>query len=127
MNKYLAVAARLLLAQIFLVSIIIQLSIIMNHPTGYDEYQIYLGQYGLPGIFAPLMILIQLGAGAALFLGFKTKISAIILAIYAVFVALTIKLHEPIQFMQYMAIAGGMLMLVLNPVTACSLDNLKKK
>ncbi len=127
MNQYLAALARILLSQIFLVSIIIQLSIILNTPSGYEQYQMYLGQYGLPGIFVPLMVLIQLVAGAALFLGFKTKTAAYVLSAYALFIAFALKLHEPIQFMQYLAISGGMLTLALNPTTACSIDKLLKK
>lgn len=127
MQKYLPVLARLLLAQIFLVSILIQLAIIFKTPTGYDDYLAYLGHFGLPGIFAPLMIIVQLVAGAALFLGFKTKLAANVLAGYAVFVAFALKLGEPIVFMQYLAIAGGMLLIGVNGPTACSLDNLRKK
>jgi len=57
-----------------------------------------------------------------LLLGYKTKVAALSMAIYAVIIA--VLLHLPL--LQYLAIAGGLLMLHLNPVTACSLDNLKK-
>lgn len=127
MEKITHVAARLLLAQIFLVAVIIQLSIILKTPAGYDNYQMYLGQYGLPGIFAPLMILIQLLGGIGLLLGFKTRLCANVLAAYAVFIAFVLKFNEPIIFMQYLAIAGGMLLLGLQESGPCSLDNLKKK
>ena len=126
MEKISLVAARLLLAQIFLVAIVIQLSIILKTPAGYEHYQIYLGQFGLPGIFAPLMILIQLLGGIGLLLGYKTRLSAYTLAGYAIFVALVLKLSEPIVFMQYLAIAGGMLLLAVHAPGPCSLDNLKK-
>ena len=126
MNKFIPVVARLLLAQIFLVAIVIQLTIIMNDPNGYENYRVYLGQYGLPGIFAPLMILVQLLGGAALLLGYKTRLAAFALAGYAVFVAFALKFNEPVIFMQYLAIAGGMLALTVIAPTACSLDNLKK-
>lgn len=126
MDKLIAVAARVLLAQIFLVVMIIQLMIIMKTPSGYDDYQVFLGQHGLPGIFAPLTIIIQLAGGAALFLGYKTRLSAFVLAGYAVFVALALHLNEPIVFMQYLAISGGLLALAKIAPTACSLDNLLK-
>ena len=126
MSKFIPVVARLLLAQIFLVAIVIQLTIIMNDPNGYENYRVYLGQYGLPGIFAPLMILVQLLGGAALLLGYKTRLAAFALAGYAVFVAFALKFNEPVIFMQYLAIAGGMLALTVIAPTACSLDNLKK-
>jgi putative oxidoreductase len=127
MNNFIPVVARLLLAQIFLVAIIIQLTIIMNDPNGYENYRIYLGQFGLPGIFAPLMILVQLFGGVALLLGYKTRLAAFVLAGYAVFIAFALKFNEPIVFMQYLAIAGGMLALTTIAPTACSLDNLGKK
>lgn len=127
MQKYLAVAARLLLAQIFLVAIVIQLMLITKNPDGYEQYLAYLAHFGLPGIFAPLMVLIQLVGGAALALGYKTRLAAYVLAGYAVFIAFVLKLGEPIAFMQYLAIAGGMLLLAVSGPTACSLDNLRKK
>ncbi|NOT68414.1 MAG: DoxX family membrane protein [Methylophilaceae bacterium] len=127
MNKLAGVLARILLAQIFLVSIIIQLAIITKNPEGYEAYRAYLGHFGLVGIFAPLMILIQLLAGTALLLGYKTRIFAFVLAAYALFVAFALKLDEPIIFMQYLAIAGGMLMLAINHKTAWSLDGLFNK
>ncbi len=126
MEKITLIAARLLLAQIFLVAIIIQLSIILKTPDGYTHYQIYLGQFGLPGIFAPLMILIQLLGGIGLLLGYKTRLSAYLLAGYAAFVAFALKFNEPIVFMQYLAIAGGMLLLAIREPGPYSLDNLKK-
>ncbi len=127
MNKMTGVLARILLAQIYLVSIVIQLGIILNNPEGYEAYRAYLGHFGLPGVFAPLMILIQLVAGAALFLGYKTRFAAYILAAYSLFVAFALKFNEPIIFMQYLAIAGGMLVLAINDKTALSLDSLLTK
>jgi len=77
---------------------------------------------GLASIFAPLIILVQLVGGSALLLGYKTKFFALVMAIYAI--VISILLHLPV--LQYLAIAGGLLMLYLNPTTACSLDNIKK-
>jgi putative oxidoreductase len=127
MDRFISVAARILLAQIFLVAVIIQLLIIMKTPTGYDDYQVFLGQHGLPGICAPLTIIIQLAGGTALFLGYKTRLSAFVMAGYAVFVAFALDFNEPIVFMQYLAISGGLLALAKIAPTACSLDNLFKK
>jgi putative oxidoreductase len=126
MDKIVAVAARLLLAQLFLIATIIQVMMITGHPDGYTAYQVYLGQYGLPGIFAPLTLIVQLLGSIALLLGFKTKLAAYVLAVYAMFVAFVMKLNEPIIFMQYLAIAGGMLMIAAQGRSPCSLDNLKK-
>jgi putative oxidoreductase len=130
MQHYLSAFARILLAQVFFVAILITISQISSNPNGYQAYTDYFAAHGLPGIFSPLTILIQFVFGLGLMLGFKTKICAYVLAVYAVFIALFIKLQEPgglILTLQYLAIAGGLLMLALHHHTACSLDNLKKK
>ena len=122
MQRYLTALARILLAQIFLLQIIMLIYGFFNNPNGYLEYQMGLGSLGLPGVFAPLIILINFVGGLALFLGYKTKFFALFLAIYAVIISFL--LHLPV--LQYLAIAGGLLMLYLHAETALSLDNLKK-
>lgn len=127
MNPYIPVAARLLLAQLFVATTVIQFSIFINDPNGYENFRVYLGQHGLAGIFAPLMILVQILGGAALLLGFKTRMAAWVMAGYAIFIAFALRLNEPILFMQYLAIAGGLMALAVISPTACSLDKLRKK
>jgi putative oxidoreductase len=122
MQRYLTALARILLAQVFLLQVIMLLVGFFSHPDGYAQYQAGLGGLGLASIFAPLIILIQLVGGLALFFGYKTKFFALFMAVYAVVISLL--LHLPV--LQYLAIAGGLLMLHLNPITACSLDNIKK-
>ena len=122
MQRYLTALARILLAQIFLLQIIMLIYGFFNNPNGYLEYQMGLGSLGLPGVFAPLIILVNFVGGLALFLGYKTKFFALFLAIYAVIISFL--LHLPV--LQYLAIAGGLLMLYLHAETALSLDNLKK-
>ena len=122
MQKYLATAARVLLAQIFLLQVIALIVGFMSNPTGYQEYQAGLGSLGLPGIFAPLIIFMNLVGGLALLLGYKTKAFSLIMAIYIVILSFILRL----PVLQYLAIAGGLLLLYVNPITACSIDNLKK-
>ena len=122
MQRYLPTLARILLAQVFLLQIVMLIVGFFSNPDGYQQYQAGLGSLGLPGIFAPLIILIQLVGGLALLIGFKTKFFALFMAIYALIISFL--LHLPV--LQYLAIAGGLLMLYLNPITAFSLDNLKK-
>jgi putative oxidoreductase len=123
MQRYLTALARILLAQIFLLQIIMLIYGFFNNPNGYLEYQMGLGQLGLPGIFAPLIILVNLVGGLGLFFGYKTKFFALFMAIYAVVISFLLKL----PVLQYLAIAGGLLLLHLHPETSCSIDNLKKK
>ncbi len=122
MQRYLTILARILLAQIFLLQIIMLIYGFFNNPNGYLDYQMGLGSLGLPGVFAPLIILLNFVGGLALFLGYKTKFFALFMAIYAVIISFL--LHLPV--LQYLAIAGGLLMLHLHPETAFSLDNLKQ-
>ena len=126
MQKYQTAAARILLALVFLGLVLIRLSAIMSSPDGYLQYQVMLGQFGLPSIFAPLLILIQLAAGIALLVGYKTQLFARILAALAIFLAVVLGLKIPEVFFLYIGIAGGMLLLSIYPQTSCSLDNLKK-
>lgn len=125
MNKYLAVLGRILLALLFLVQVIVLIKGITSNPEGYQSYQAWLGSHGLAAGFAPLIILIQSVGGACLLLGYKTKITALILAGYAL--ALTLLIGAPdVPLLQYTAIIGGLLTLAANPITALSLDSLKK-
>lgn len=129
MKNYTEVLARVLLAQLFVVAVLITIAQITSHPQGYDAYTAYFGTHGLPGIFAPLTILIQLVFGFGLLLGFKTKLCAYVLAAYAIFFALFMKLQEVnglIFVLQYLAIAGGLLMVAVHHKMPFSLDNLKK-
>ena len=122
MQKYLGTLGRVLLAQVFLLQVIILIVGFFNTPDGYQQYQAGLGSLGLTGIFAPLIILVQLVGGLALFLGFKTKFFALLMAIYAVIISYL--LHLPV--LQYLAIAGGLITLYVNSNTAFSLDNRNK-
>ncbi|OYY80726.1 MAG: hypothetical protein B7Y34_05450 [Methylophilales bacterium 16-45-9] len=76
----------------------------------------------MPGIFAPLIILVNLIGGLGLLLGYKTKGVALAMTVYVIALIFLLKL----PLLQYLAIAGGLLLLYANPNTACSLDNCKK-
>ena len=129
MQRFLPALARILLAQIFVIALIITISQISSNPDGYKAYTDYYAAHGLPGVFAPLTIFTQLVFGLGLLFGYKTKLCAYVLAVYAVFIALFMKLQEPgglILTLQYLAIAGGLIILAINNQMTCSLDNLKK-
>ncbi|MEZ0231402.1 MAG: DoxX family protein [Methylophilaceae bacterium] len=125
MSKFTGFIGRILLSQIFLGAVLIKISSILSDPDGYSKYQMLLAQLGLPGIFAPLIILIQVIGGLALFLGYKTKAAAYLLAAFSLFLALILSFQVEI-LMLYLAITGGLLLLATNPQTPFSLDNLKK-
>ncbi len=134
MNKFLPAIARVFLAQIFLVSILISLNGSMNTPDGYIAYQNGLMSHGLPGIFAPISVIVQLLGGLTLFIGFKTRLTAFVLTIYTLINALSylytftimpspVNLIPLQQALQYLAITGGLIVLIQNPVTTFALDN----
>jgi putative oxidoreductase len=122
MNKAFSFLGRILIAQLFLLQVIVLIYGFSNNPNGYVDYQNALGHQGLPGIFAPLIILVQLVGGALLLLGYKTRAAAIGMAIYAIFISLALGLSP----FQYLAIVGGLLILANNPATAYSLESWKK-
>jgi putative oxidoreductase len=133
MYKLAGVIARILLALIFFVSILIIINNILTIPDGYSMYQDILGARGLPGIFAPLSILIQFIAGLTLIIGFKIKLSSYVLSAYSLIWAIIYFLNalsgQPLLLMclQYLAIAGGLLYMAVNPNTGYSLDNWSAK
>lgn len=123
MSRFQTAAARIMLGLVFFGVVILKLMAILNTPDGYLQYQMTLGQFGLPAIFAPLLILIQFAFGLSLILGFKTRLSARVLGVLAAFMALVLGQASLDAFFAYMGIAGGMWLLSLYPETACSLDN----
>lgn len=126
MQKYQTAVARILLALVFLGAVILRLLAITSHPNGYIDYQVTLGQLGLPSIFAPLLILVELVAGLTLLVGYKTKISAYVLASLAFFLAIVLGRFDFQSMFIYFGITGGMLLLAANPQTTCAVDNIKK-
>jgi putative oxidoreductase len=132
MNKYIPVAARLLMAQIFLISGIFKVILASKNPDFYTQFGEYLGAHGIPYLVVPLTFIIEVGAGAALFVGYKTRVAAWILAIYSLFLAFVLHGNwvdpkEPVFFMLYIALTGGLLGITTLAPTPCSLDNLLKK
>lgn len=114
--------ARVLLASVFLGLVLLKISAITSTLNGFEQYRMTLGQFGLPGIFAPLLILIQLVGGLALLVGFKTALFARILAALAIFFAVILSQASYDLLFVYLGIAGGMLLLSAYPNTPYSVD-----
>ena len=129
MEKFFGLVARVLFALIFFVSVLFIINNITTTPNGYAMYQDMLGARGLPGIFAPISILIQFILGLSLILGYKIKTSAYILSGYSLIWAIIYFVSalggQPLLLMslQYLAITGGLLHLASNPDTGMSLDS----
>lgn len=125
MYQYQTAAARILLGLVFFGVVVLKLIAITSTPDGYLQYQQLLGQFGLPAIFAPLLILLQFVFGLALIVGYQTKIAASVLGVLAVFLAIVLGQASLDAFFAYLGIAGGMWLLALYPNTALSVDGRK--
>jgi putative oxidoreductase len=124
MSKYNSVIARILLAHIFILAG-------MNKIMGYAGTQGYMESVGVPGMLLPLVILLEVGAGLALVVGWQTRLMAYALAGFTVISAIIFhnNLGDQIQmimFMKNFAIAGGLMLLAEHGAGAFSLDNRNK-
>lgn len=116
----LAVAARLLMALIFITAGYGKLG------AGFAATQGYMESVGLPGALLPLVILLELGGGIALLLGFQTRLAALALAVFSVVSAFIFHnapdQMQQIMFMKNLAMAGGLLAFTLHGAGPLSLD-----
>ena len=92
-----------------------------------EETIIYMEEYGVPEIlFFPSLIL-EILFPILLIIGYKTKISASIMALFTLTVAIIFHSDfqnnlELIAFLKNVAIAGGFLLIVANGPKICSID-----
>lgn len=123
MNKYSSVIARILLAHIFVLAG-------MNKIMGYAGTQGYMDAMGVPGMLLPLVILLEVGGGLALIVGWQTRWASYALAGFTVLSAIIFHSNlgdqtHMIMFMKNFAIAGGLLLLAEHGAGAFSMDNRK--
>ena len=96
----------------------------------------YMSSQGIPGALLPLVILVEVGAGLMLLLGWQTRIAAVLLGGFAVVAGVMFHLlpsmsmtdamaqqGEMISFMKNMTIAGGMAFVFAFGAGKFSLDN----
>lgn len=105
---------RILLAAIFVLSGASKIA-------GFDGTVQYMQASGLPAaqLLLPLVILLEIGGGLALALGFQARIAAFLLAGFTLLTAILfhnfwampaeMQMIEQIMFMKNLAIAGGLL------------------
>lgn len=122
MDKLLSIGARLLMAQIFIISGFSKLM-------GYSGTAAYFASINLPmpALLTPLVILIELGGGLALLFGFKARWAAAILALFSIGSALIAHTNfaDPGQmnnFLKNVAMAGGFLLFVKYGAGSPSID-----
>lgn len=118
-NSVLILAARLLAAAIFIVAG-------YGKVTGYDGTAQYMQAMGVPTGLLPLVILLELGGGIALLLGFQTRLVALALAGFSIISAFIFHTGadqmQQIMFLKNFAMAGGLLAFVVFGAGRLSLD-----
>lgn len=90
----------------------------------------YMQSVGLGAMLLWPTILLEVGGGLAVALGYKTRIAAFTLAGFSIVTALMFHLNptdkmQVILFLKNLAMAGGLLILATSPRTAFSLENPK--
>tara|TARA_R110000772_G_scaffold172927_1_gene284830 strand:- start:1316 stop:1660 length:345 start_codon:yes stop_codon:yes gene_type:complete len=100
--------------------------------SGYAGTQGYMESMNVPGILLPLVIIVELGGGIAILLGWQTRIVAFLLAGFCLVAALLFHLQPDDQMQMILltknvAIAGGLLFLVANGAGAFSIDRWRQK
>ena len=121
MEKVSQLIARVFLGHIFLLAGVSKIS-------AYEGTQGYMEAMGLPGALLPLVILLEVGGGLAIIVGWKSKWVSIALAAFTVIAAAIFHNNfadqmQMILFMKNIAITGGLMLLAAHGAGAYSLDN----
>lgn len=120
LNTLLAVAARALASSIFIGAGLSKLG------AGYAGTQAYMASAGLPGELLPLVILLEIGGGVSLLLGFQTRLAAFALAVFCVVSGMLFhsgaEQMQQIMFMKNLSMAGGLLAFTVFGAGRLSLD-----
>lgn len=109
-----------------LISIIFMMAGI-NKIGNYEGNKDYMQSMGVPDILLPVVILLEIGAGAALLPGWKTRFFAFLLAGFTLLSAILFHLNfsdqmQMIMFMNNLAITGGLLFVLSFGAGERSLD-----
>ena len=121
MNHIIPLIARILIAQIFVISGLNKVG------AGYAATSAYMQAMGTPAVLLPLVIALEIGGGLTLILGFQTRWTALALAVFSIVAALIFHHNfgdrmQSIMFMKNLAMAGGLLLLYGHGAGACSVD-----
>ncbi|HEX5507453.1 MAG TPA: DoxX family protein [Pseudolabrys sp.] len=122
-NDTVALISRLFMSSLFILYGYFKL-------TGYAGTMAYMAKLGLPSFFAALAVIIELGGGILILLGYQTRLVSYGLAVYVIVASLIAHRHfaDPNQlshFMKNMAIVGGFLAIAASGAGALSLDGRK--
>ncbi|MDY6486145.1 DoxX family protein [Acinetobacter faecalis] len=121
-NTIVSTLARVLVAYIFIVAGYGKIS-------GYEATAGYMEAMGVPSALLPLTILVELGGGLALLLGFQTRFAAFGLAVFSLITAFIFHggAEDAINLMKNLSIAGGLFFVMLHGAGKLSIDLLVEK
>ena len=121
-NTIVSTLARVLVAYIFIVAGYGKIS-------GYEATAGYMEAMGVPSALLPLTILVELGGGLALLLGFQTRFAAFGLAVFSLITAFIFHggVEDAINLMKNLSIAGGLFFVMLHGAGKLSIDYLVEK
>jgi putative oxidoreductase len=123
-SNYAAPAGRVLIAFMFVMSG-------LNKMNNYSNTAGWMDAMGVPGSLLPLVIVLEVLGGAAIMIGWQTRIAAILFAAFsvmsaAIFHADLSDQNQMIHFMKNVSIAGGFLFLIVHGAGNYSLDSREK-
>lgn len=96
---------------------------------GYTGTAAYMESKGLPGNLLILVILLELGGGLAILLGFQTRVVALFLVLFNILTAFMFHgaPDDATNFMKNIGLAGGFIYLVVYGAGRLSLDHFLEK
>ena len=98
----------------------------------YDVTAEYLAQFGVPPLLLIPALILQVGGGLLIAVGWNTRLAALALSLFCISTALIFHSqlgdpNEQIQFWKDLAIAGGFLVLAANGAGVFSFDSHLRK
>jgi putative oxidoreductase len=103
----------------------------LNKINNYGNTAGWMDAMGVPGSLLPIVIVLEVLGGAAIMIGWQTRIAAILFAAFSVMSAAIFHAdfsdqNQMIHFMKNVSIAGGFLFLIVHGAGNYSLDSRKK-
>ena len=109
LTKYIDVPVRIFMATIFILSGVGKIGT-------YESTQGYMEMFGVPVFLLTPTIVLEVGAGLAVLVGFKTRYAALLLAVFTLLTAVIFHRNfadqiQQIMFLKNLAMTGGLLLL----------------
>ena len=120
LSGYSELAGRILIASVFLISGLMKIGF-------YAATAGYMDAMGVPGALLPVVIAFEVLSATALIVGWKTRLTAFLLAGFTLLSGLVFHSNfadqlQTVMFLKNIAITGGLLLLVANGAGTFSLD-----